>query len=200
MMWTLAALIGYALGSVPFAYLGARWFAGIDIRQTGSGNVGAANVLRNTRWSVGLAVLALDMGKGALAAWVGERLGGPAGAAIGAVASVVGHVYPIWLGFVGGKGVATGAGAFLWLAPQAALGTIVAFAVIVWRTSYVSLASMVAAILLPILAAFTDETATVVAAGAAVGAIVLFRHRENLARLRAGTERRLGQRDWPGAS
>ena len=191
--WVLVALGGYLLGSLPFAYVVARWAAGIDIRHAGSGNVGAANVLRNTRWSVGLTVLALDMGKGALAAWLGQSLAGPAGAAVGAVASVLGHVHPVWLGFSGGKGVATGAGAFLVLAPHSALGTIVAFAVIVWRTRFVSLASMVAAVLLPLLALFTDEGAPAVLAGIVVGGIVLFHHRDNVGRLRAGTERRLGQ-------
>jgi glycerol-3-phosphate acyltransferase PlsY len=192
MTWALAAVLGYSLGSVPFAYLAGRWFAGIDLRHIGSGNVGATNVLRHTRWSVGLGVLALDLGKGAMAAWAGAALGGREGALIGAVAAVLGHAYPFWLRFEGGKGVATGAGAFLVLAPQAALGVIVAFVLVLWRTRYVSLASMVAAVLLPALAAFTDEPAVVVVAGAVVGALVLFRHRDNLARLRAGTERRLG--------
>jgi glycerol-3-phosphate acyltransferase PlsY len=194
MWWTLAAVAGYGCGAVPFAYVVGRWIGGVDVRRIGSGNVGAANVLRHTSWPVGLAVLALDMGKGALAAWLGERLGGPAGASIGAIAAVIGHVYPVWLGFAGGKGVATGAGAFLFLVPQAAIGAIVAFVVIVWRTRYVSLASMAAAVLLPALAAFTDEGVPMVVAAAVVGAIVLFCHRDNLARLRAGTERRLGQR------
>jgi glycerol-3-phosphate acyltransferase PlsY len=193
MTWTIVALVGYALGAVPFAYLAARLDAGIDIRHAGSGNVGAANVLRSTRWSVGLTVLVLDLGKGAAAAWVGERLAGPAGAAVGGVAAVIGHVYPVWLSFVGGKGVATAIGAFLYLAPEAALGALVAFAVIVWRTRYVSLGSMVAAVLLPLLALFTDRPATVVATGAATGALILFRHRDNLVRLRTGTERRFGQ-------
>lgn len=193
MTWTLAALVGYALGAIPFAYLAGRLDAGIDIRHAGSGNVGAANVLRSTRWSVGLAVLALDLGKGAAAAWAGERLAGTAGAAVGSVAAVVGHVYPVWLTFVGGKGVATAIGSFLYLAPESALGAMVAFAVIVWRTRYVSLGSMIAAVLLPLLALFTDKPATVVATGAAIGALILFRHRDNLMRLRTGTERRFGQ-------
>jgi glycerol-3-phosphate acyltransferase PlsY len=192
--WTLAAAAGYVLGAVPFAFIVGQWLGGVDVRQVGSGNVGAANVLRHTSWPVGLAVLAMDMGKGAAAAWLGEWLGGPPGAMVGAVAAVIGHVYPVWLGFAGGKGVATGAGAFLVLAPQAAIGAIVAFVVIVWRTRYVSLASMAAAVLLPALAAFTDEGASMVGAAAVVGAVVLFCHRDNFARLRAGTERRLGQR------
>ena len=121
-------------------------------------------------------------------------LGRPPLAAVGAVAAVVGHVYPVWLRFAGGKGVATAAGAFLVLAPDAALGAIIAFAAIVWLTRYVSLASMVAAVLLPCLAAVTDESAVTVIAGIVVGGIILAHHRENLARLRAGTERKLGKR------
>jgi glycerol-3-phosphate acyltransferase PlsY len=193
MTWTLAALVGYALGATPFAYLAARLDSGIDIRATGSGNVGAANVLRSTRWSVGLAVLALDLAKGALAAWIGDGIAGPAGAATASVAAVVGHIYPAWLAFVGGKGVATAIGAFLYLAPETALGAMVAFTVIVWRTKYVSLGSMIAAVLLPLLALFTDKAGSVVATGVVLGGLILFRHRENLMRLRAGTERRFGQ-------
>lgn len=191
--WLAVIAGGYVLGAVPFAYLVARWYAGIDVRTVGSGNVGAANVLRHTGWSVGLTVLALDMGKGALAAWLGGWLGGTPLAAAGAVAAVVGHVHPIWLRFEGGKGVATAAGAFLVLAPQAALGAVIAFAAIVWLTRYVSLASIVAAVLLPCLAAVTDEPAGTVASGIAVGGIILVHHRDNLARLRAGTERKLGR-------
>jgi glycerol-3-phosphate acyltransferase PlsY len=191
MTWLLPAAIGYVLGAVPFAYVAGRWFAGVDVRQVGSGNVGAANVLRHTRWSVGLTVLALDMGKGALAAWAGAALGGHEGAVAGAIAAVTGHVYPVWLRFAGGKGVATAAGAFMFLSPPAALGAIAAFAVILWRTRYVSLASMAGALLLPVLAAFTDEPWPTVIAGTAAAALVLFKHRDNLGRLRDGTERRL---------
>lgn len=191
-MWLVVAVTGYALGAIPFAYLVARWYAGIDVRDVGSGNVGAANVLRQTGWSVGLVVLALDMGKGALAAWLGDSLGGNGLAAVGAVAAVVGHVHPIWLGFKGGKGAATAAGAFFVLAPEPAMGAVIAFAAIVWLTRYVSLASIVAAVLLPCLAAAMAESPVVIVTSVIVGVIVLVHHRDNLARLRAGTERRLG--------
>lgn len=195
MTWLIAAGVGYLLGSVPFALLAGRLAGGVDLRTTGSGNVGATNLLRSTRWSVALAVLALDIGKGALAVALGDWLGGPPTAGIVAgLAAVVGHVYPVWLRFKGGKGVATAAGMSLVLAPALALGAIVAFVAIVWRTRFVSLGSMSAAVLLPVLALATGEPWPTLGATAAAAALILVAHRDNLRRLRSGTERRLGRR------
>jgi glycerol-3-phosphate acyltransferase PlsY len=193
MIWVAVLLAGYLIGATPFAYLVAKAAAGVDLREIGSHNVGAANVLRHTRWSVGLAALALDMGKGALAAWLGGWLGGGVeGAALGAFTATLGHVYPVWLRFEGGKGVATAAGAFAFLTPPAALATIVAFVVIVWRTRYVSLGSLTGAVLLPILALTTGAARPIVIGAIATAALIVFRHRGNFGRLLSGTERRLG--------
>jgi glycerol-3-phosphate acyltransferase PlsY len=194
MTWVIAAGVGYLLGSLPFALLAGRLAGGIDLRTMGSGNVGATNLLRSTRWSVALAVLALDIGKGALAVVVGDWFGGPPMGIVAGLAAVVGHVYPGWLRFKGGKGVATAAGMGLALAPALALGAMVAFVAIVWRTRFVSLGSMSAAVLLPVLALATGEPWPVVGATAAAAALILLGHRDNLRRLGSGTERRLGRR------
>ncbi len=211
MTWLAAAVVGYLCGAIPFAYLLTRAATGEDLRTVGSGNVGATNVQRHAGWPLGLTVLALDVAKGVLAAWAGHWLGAreaaasmaagtpaPVGAlvpaAIAGVAAVAGHVYPAWLRFAGGKGVATAAGAFGLLAPVDTLGAAIAFVVVVWRTKYVSLGSVTAAILLPVLTLATGEAGVVVAAAAAAGGLVVWRHRENIERLRRGVERRLGDR------
>lgn len=209
MVWVLVGVAGYLLGAVPFAYLLTKAATGEDLRLTGSGNVGATNALRQTGWGLGLAVLALDVGKGVLAvlcgAWIGQHLGPlPPGALatfgpeagllpgiVAGLASILGHIFPCWLRFSGGKGVATAAGVMGVLAPVATLGGVVAFLTIVWRTRYVSLGSMTAAVLVPILAFVNGDGRLVQAAAVIVGAIVLIKHRDNFARLRGGRERRV---------
>jgi hypothetical protein len=119
MTFALVLAASYLLGSIPFSYLVAR-LRGVDVRTVGSGNVGATNVMRNVGKTAGLAAFALDAAKGAAAAVIAQRVGLGVGlAALAAVAAIFGHMYPVWLGFRGGKGVATGAGAFLPLAPLA---------------------------------------------------------------------------------
>ena len=183
MTWFLAALVGYLLGATPFAFIAGRSAAGVDLRHTGSGNVGATNLLRSSQWSVALPVVALDVAKGTLAAWFGGWVtGSPIGADLGAVMATLGHVFPVWLRFQGGKGVATAAGAFAVAAPYAALGCTIAFLGVVWHTRFVSLGSITAAILLPVLAVFTDTDTSTVTAAAATAALILIRHRDNLLR------------------
>jgi glycerol-3-phosphate acyltransferase PlsY len=209
MSWLVVSIVGYLCGSIPFAYLLTRAATGEDLRQVGSGNVGATNALRRTGWWVGLAALALDAAKGAVAVWAGMWLGprfgplpsgagellGPGGAIVPAatagLAAMVGHVFPVWLRFAGGKGVATAAGAFAVLAPVATLGAAIAFVVVVWRTRYVSLGSITAAVLLPVLTFADDATWFVRVAACVAGGLVVFLHRDNLARLRGGREHRL---------
>jgi glycerol-3-phosphate acyltransferase PlsY len=191
-MWPI--LLGYLAGSLPFAFLLARR-AGIDVRVAGSGNVGAANVLRTTGTWRGIAVMALDVAKGSLAvilAWVTHA--GVTLTAIAAAAAVVGHVYPVWLRFRGGKGVAVAAGVFAVLTPLATGVAFSLFLAIVWATRYVSLGSIAATLALPPAAWLTGEPGPVVIAAAGTGALILFRHRDNIRRLRAGTERRMGAR------
>jgi glycerol-3-phosphate acyltransferase PlsY len=185
----------YLMGSVPFAYLLARRWGAPDLRLVGSGNVGAANVLRASGVTAGLLVALLDISKGAASVLLAERFStAPSASALAGLAAIVGHIYPVWLRFRGGKGVATACGVFAVLTPAAIPTALGMFIVTVWVTKYVSLGSIVASIALPPLAyAVGSSPAIVTAAGIAAGLIV-FRHRSNLARLRAGTERRFGVR------
>jgi glycerol-3-phosphate acyltransferase PlsY len=187
----LSILVGYLAGSVPFAFLLARR-AGIDVRQEGSGNVGAANVMRTTGLGRGLAVMTLDIAKGAAAVAIAYlSAGGIAIPALTGTAAVVGHIYPVWLRFRGGKGIAVAAGAFGMLSPIATGIALTLFVVIVWTTRYVSLGSVAATLALPPAAWLTGAPAAVVGAAAGSAGLILFRHRANLRRLRSGTERRI---------
>ena len=191
-MWPI--LLGYLAGSVPFAFLLARR-AGIDVRFAGSGNVGAANVMRTTGTRRAILVMSLDVAKGVLAvalAWLVHA--GVTLTALAAAAAVVGHIYPVWLRFHGGKGVAVAAGVFGVLTPIATALAAGLFLVFVWVTRYVSLGSIAATIALPPAAWITGEPKAVVVAAAGSGALILFRHRGNIRRLRQGTERRMGAR------
>jgi acyl phosphate:glycerol-3-phosphate acyltransferase len=195
MPWVLTLAASYLLGSIPFSYLVARLFGVHDVRRVGSGNVGATNVMRNAGAAAGVVALLLDAGKGAAATLVAQRLD-PVGAlpALAAAAAVVGHVFPVWLSFRGGKGVATGAGAFAPLGPWAGLSACLVFALVAGASRYVSLASIAGTLALPALLAAFGARGSVVLSAAAVATLVVARHRNNIERLRAGSERRLGQR------
>jgi len=193
-----AAMVGvaYLLGSVSFAVLLVRVATGKDIRTEGSGNAGATNVLRAHGKGLGIAVAALDVAKGALAVVLVRLVtADPRAAAAAAFAAILGHVFPIFYGFRGGKGVATAVGAFLALAPLPTLVCVAVFVAIVAITRYVSLGSVVAVVLLPQVCGllFHEPHPTVIAAAAAAVLIVV-KHRENLARLARGEERRLGRK------
>ena len=183
--------IGYALGSIPFALLLGRWLGGIDLRRSGSGNMGAANAFRTTGARVGLAILLLDVAKGAATVLLARRMGGGATPTVAGVAAVVGHVYPIWLGFHGGKGVATACGAFALLAPPATAIAGLAFIVTTLWTRYVSLGSVVGTMLVGPMAYFTSAPRSVVIGALVTAAIVVQRHRENLRRVMAGVEHKV---------
>jgi glycerol-3-phosphate acyltransferase PlsY len=190
----LAVILGYLAGSVPFAFLLARR-AGIDVRVVGSGNVGAANVMRTTGTGRAIAVMALDVAKGVVAVLLANLAsGGAALAALTGAAAVVGHVYPVWLRFHGGKGVAVAAGVFAVLSPVATGVAALLFLITVWTTRYVSLGSVAATVALPPTAWLTGAPAAVVGTAWGTAALIVFRHRSNLRRLRDGTERRLGSR------
>jgi len=192
---TLVVLSAYAIGSVPFAWLLARRWGAHDLRHVGSGNLGAANVMRASGVTAGLLVALLDMAKGAASVWLAERVG--AGAALPAAAgfaAIVGHIYPVWLRFRGGKGVATACGVFTILTPLAIVPALAIFAAVVWLTKYVSLGSLLASIALPPLAYALGSPAPAVLAALGASAIIIFSHRSNVLRLRARTERRLGER------
>lgn len=195
-MLRFAALLGaaYLLGSVPFSFFVARWFGVKDVRQVGSGNVGATNVMRSAGKGAGLLAFVLDAGKGAAAAWLAGLVEPPASIVppLAAAAAVLGHMYPVWLGFRGGKGVATGAGAFVPLAPAATAGALVVFAVTAGLTRYVSLGSVAGAAALATFAFILGSPPAVSWTAAFVAALVIWKHRANLQRLGKGTESRIG--------
>jgi glycerol-3-phosphate acyltransferase PlsY len=184
---------GYLFGSVPFGLLLTR-LAGLgDIRAIGSGNIGATNVLRTGNKGLAAATLLLDAGKGAFAVGIFRYLGPPDAALWAGLGAVVGHLFPVWLGFKGGKGIATSLGVLLAVAwPVAATAGVVwlIVAVIGRRSSLASLAACVAA---PVAAVFLAE-AKVAWLVLAIAAMVIARHHENIRRLLAGTEPRIGQR------
>ena len=192
-MPVIAVLAAYIIGSIPFALIMARRWGTSDLRLIGSGNLGAANVWRATGATAGVLVALLDILKGAAGVVVAQRLNSDAAApAVAGVAAVVGHIYPVWLGFRGGKGVATSCGVFAVLTPLAVLAALGVFALSVWITKYISAGSVMASLALPPLAYAIGSPGSVVAAAAVVAALVLFRHRSNLTRVRAGTEPRVG--------
>ena len=192
----LAVAGSYLLGSVPFSYLVARIFGVADVRKVGSGNVGATNVMRSAGKTAGLVAFALDAAKGGAASYLVSRVF-PADAvwpSLAAVAAVLGHVFPIWLGFKGGKGVATGAGAFAPLAPLAAALAVLVFAATLALSRYVSLSSLVASASLAVLAALFGAPPPVWAGAAVCAGLIAVKHAPNIQRLRAGTENQLGRR------
>jgi acyl phosphate:glycerol-3-phosphate acyltransferase len=192
--WMHAAALAaaYLLGSIPFSFLVARR-AGVDVRAVGSGNVGATNVLRSAGKSAGILAFVLDFAKGSAATWLArETIGGFVFPSVAAVVAVIGHMHPVWLRFRGGKGVATGAGAFLPIAPAATAGALALFAVVAFVTRYVSLGSIVASASLGVLAFALGSPAPVPLAAAVVAALIAWKHRANIVRLARGTERRMG--------
>jgi len=190
--WIIA--LGYLAGSIPFAFLIPKCFAGVDVRNVGSGNIGAANVFRATRPLLGLAVFGLDVFKGFAIVLLATRLGmdDPTRTAAG-VATIMGHIYPVWLRFRGGKGVATAGGVFGVLSPIATLASVAIFLVVTWWTRYISAGSIAALlILVPLLYVMAAPPSMMIGASF-VTVLVLYRHRGNLIRLSDGTERRFGQ-------
>jgi glycerol-3-phosphate acyltransferase PlsY len=194
-MSTMAIFVAYSIGSMPFAWLLARGWGAPDLRRIGSGNVGAANVFRASGLTPGVLAAMLDVAKGATSVLIADRLGaGPATAAAAGMAAIVGHIYPVWLRFRGGKGVATACGVFAVLTPAAVAPALAVFVSTVWLTKYVSLGSVLASLALPPVAYLTGSPAPAVAMACAASALIVFRHRSNVGRLRMGTERRLGAR------
>jgi glycerol-3-phosphate acyltransferase PlsY len=192
----LAALVAYLIGAVPTGWLIAKAFGVSDIRQHGSGNIGATNVLRTVGRGAAIATLLGDVAKGYLAVVAGAALGAadPTGAAVASVAAVVGNCWSVFLRLRGGKGIATGLGALLRTVPWATVAALPVFVVVVATTRYVSLASLLAAACVPFGAVALGYPAPAALAALTVTVIVIGRHHDNIARLRAGTESRLGQR------
>ena len=190
MSLVLALLAGYGLGSIPFGLLLTRWAGAGDIRTIGSGNIGATNVLRTGRKGLALATLLLDVAKGAIPTAVGLAWLGPLGAVLGGAGAIIGHCFPVWLGFRGGKGVATAAGVVLGLTPMLFVLILVVFIAVVSATRWVSLGSMTAACLAPV-AALVLGNGWAAGLYLLVAALVVYKHRENIGRLLKGEESRL---------
>ena len=209
----LLVVASYLIGSIPFSYLVVRLVAGVDIRMHGSGNVGATNVVRNAGKLPGLLALVLDGAKGyaavmlagyltTLPAW--PRLD-PTGSsalhsrafwlAFAGLAAMLGHIFPIWLRFRGGKGVATAAGVFLALDPRATAAAALIFLIVALATKFVSVGSLAAAATVPIFLQFlTRAPYWMVVVSVIISLIVILKHRTNIERLASGRERRIGGR------
>ena len=196
----LVILLAYLLGSIPFGYLIVRFYSQADIRQTGSGGTGATNVSRRSGKAAGLSTLVLDAAKGALAVFLARLWLSPDGSltwpvGLAALAVIVGHIFPVWLGFRGGKGVATGAGVLLMLVPFAVIVAGVLFLAVASLTRYVSLASIIAAAAIPMIVWMqlqflqprTDGD-TLVTVTVCAALLIVFAHRSNIERLTRGTE------------
>jgi glycerol-3-phosphate acyltransferase PlsY len=195
MNWILATVLGYALGSVPFGLLITRIAGAGDLRSIGSGNIGATNVLRTGRKGLAAATLLLDLLKGLAAVLIAAHFW-PEWTWLAALGAFVGHCFPVWLGFKGGKGVATTAGIAFGLAWPVGLIYALTWIGLLLTVRISSVAGMVAAVAAP-LAAFALGYGEAAGVLAVIAAIVLFQHRENIARLRAGTEPRIGSSKKP---
>jgi glycerol-3-phosphate acyltransferase PlsY len=196
--WLLSIPLAYLLGSIPFGYLLVRFFRQEDIRTTGSGNIGATNVLRSGSKGLGIATLLLDLGKAFLAVKIAQHLapGNYDLAVAAAVAAILGHIFPLWLGFRGGKGVASALGVFLALTWPSALSILAIFILICLLTRYVSLASIVAAATFPLFGFYfvAIRTPVVLAGFLFIPFLIIVKHHQNIRRLLAGTESRFGKR------
>lgn len=211
----LLIVIAYVIGSIPFSFLVVRMFAGTDIRSHGSGNVGATNVMRTFGKWPGFLALVLDITKGYLAVVAARAvvadfalaspitLGGDPPLAVvssfwiglAGLVAVLGHIFPFWLRFRGGKGVATATGVFLAIDLRTILMAMIVFAIVILATRYVSLASMLAAAAIPLLMRFaTYQPFWIVMFSIIIAVIIILKHNSNMARLARGEERKLGQR------
>ena len=209
-IYLIVAVVAYLLGSIPFGYLLVRIFRGEDVRLTGSGNIGATNVARTGAKGLGIATLVLDALKGALAVALAAILAGSKYNVCGdhitlscvtplrlmawaALFAVLGHCFPVWLRFKGGKGVATALGVFCVLFPKAILLALAIFIIVVAVTRYVSLGSILGAIAFPVAAYFLQQSDWLsLLLASSVSLIVILKHHENIRRLLAGTEHRFG--------
>ena len=190
-MTVLLLIAAYFIGGIPCGYLLVRWRTGEDVRATGSGNIGATNVLRSSGRALGVATLLLDIAKGWVAVWLMSKYGSaePLWTSLAAIAVILGHAFPAVLKFKGGKAVASFVGAFAYLAPLPLLAITIVFVLVVAVTRFISLGSIVGAGLFPFAVWMIDHPATpLVAAALAGGVFIIWRHSANIGRLRAGTE------------
>jgi glycerol-3-phosphate acyltransferase PlsY len=191
MMPLIAVVVAYLVGGIPFGYLLVRWKTGEDVREKGSGNIGATNVLRTTGRSVAVATLLLDIAKGLFAVWLAGKLsdGSSVWMSLAALAVMAGHAFPIFLNFQGGKAVASFIGAFLYLTPIPMLAALVVFVIVVAATRRISMGSIVAVGGLPLATWLIEHPpAVVILATLAAAVFVIYRHGANIQRIRTGTE------------
>lgn len=186
----LVAAIAYLLGAIPFGYLLVKLTTGTDVRSGGSGNIGATNVLRTTGPAAGIATLLLDIGKGYLAVWIGRRLGNDAviPICVAALGVMIGHIFPVFLKFKGGKAVASFVGAFLCATPIALAAVLVVFVVIVFWTRHISMGSIIGAITFPLAVWLMYKDLTLTVTAMLAGALIIYKHSSNIRRLRNDTE------------
>lgn len=190
-MYLILGICSYLIGSIPFSYLIPKWIGKIDIRTMGSGNTGTTNVVRTLGMKVGVLAFIGDFLKGIIPALIGLLWLGELGGIIGGSMAVIGHCYPVWLKFKGGKGVATSAGILIVLMPDICILLLIGQFIIIALTKYMSLASLLSAVLLPILAFIFSKSDQMVLFSIALALFVIFRHRSNLFRLIKGTESKL---------
>ncbi len=194
LMQALVFLAAYFLGAIPFPYLLARLKTGRDIREMGSGNVGATNVMRTSGKALGLLTLILDTAKGSVAVLGAQAiLQQEVYGAVAGFCAMLGHAYPVFLNFRGGKSVATGGGSFLVLSPFGILTSIAVFVVMVKISRIVSMSSIIASALFPLFAWFYGAGTGVVLWGGLSAALIVFRHKTNIQRLMEGTEKKIGE-------
>ena len=194
----MLVLAAYLLGSLPTALLLVRVMTGEDVRRKGSGNIGATNALRAAGWTAGIAVTLIDIGKGALAVFLMQHFNPESNwVAAAMLAVVIGHCYPVWLKFRGGKGVAAGFGAFVVLAPLSALAALVVWFLVLMISRWVALASMVASAVFPLALKLIDtpDMVTLISVSAAA-VLIIFRHSSNIRKMLAGEEVKIGDDSW----
>ncbi len=198
MKLSLALVGAYFLGSIPFSFLVARLFGVDDVRRVGSGNVGASNVMRQAGKRAGALAFVLDASKGAVAALLAQGLHGPEWLpAVCALVAVLGHIFPVWLRFEGGKGVATGVGAFLPLLPFATLVGLLAFGVLLALFRYVSVASMGGAVALAVAGFALGAPRATALCILATAVVIVAKHHSNIRRLLTGQEQRVDRHPPP---
>lgn len=197
-MGFLAIVAAYLIGSIPFGYIFTRLFRQVDIRQYGSGNIGATNVLRLLGWRAALPVFLLDLGKGSAAVLLARACSSETAVVLAAALAVlVGHCFSLFLKFKGGKGAATGIGLLIPLSGSVCASVVLLAGIVIALTRYVSLGSIIGAFSLPLFLLFFNYEPLYLIFGAAMALLVIFRHRENIRRLLSGTESRLGQKVNP---
>ncbi len=187
----IALVVAFLVGGIPFGYLLVRWKTGEDVREKGSGNIGATNVLRTTGRSIAVATMLLDIAKGFFAVWLADKLSGgsPTWMSLAALAVMAGHAYPIFLKFQGGKAVASFIGAFLYLTPIPMIAALIVFVIVVAATRQISMGSMIAGGSLPFATWLIEHPPSIVVLATVVAAVFLiYRHRANIERIRMGTE------------